>query len=479
MRRIARGLAVACLALGALAAVAPAAVAPAARDALADKRAEGKGLLIKGWLELATWCGDNELYLERDNSWRQVIELDADNLEARKGLRYARNPDGSWKEPAPREAKNRNDAALTKLSRKRAEFMAPYCDVLLDFLEQSKAEVATTKAVMEEIARIDPDNIRLHKKRGDSEVAGKWSTPETLVGKQRRADIKAAVKRSQDAGAAVAAEAQKASPGAARKWKSAVLAPDVHVIGDVAEPECLKIARQCETAVALMRELFGWSAPSPKRYTIYIFASEEEKDSYVSKLADVTVEDRALLLSKPNVGVAGADAVYLSDADPAKRLDAAVRYMFAFLLSQAYGLDDKQAWLSEGLGLYLTHEVCGTQYTWLVLGTMGKDQAPLRSKLLAPGANWMDEALKVLEAPKPPQLDAIVSLNVRSMRMEEMLCAYALAAMLVEGHPGELPEILKRVGKGDASALVLKTAIGLSMDDLQVRVTRWLRERKT
>ena len=123
--------------------------------------------------------------------------------------------------------------------------------------------------------------------------------------------------------------------------------------------------------------------------------------------------------------------------------------------------------------------MCGTQYTWLVLGTMGKDQAPLRSKLLAPGANWMDEALKVLEAPKPPQLDAIVSLNVRSMRMEEMLCAYALAAMLVEGHPGELPEILKRVGKGDASALVLKTAIGLSMDDLQVRVTRWLRERKT
>jgi hypothetical protein len=453
-----------------------AAAAPA--DELGEKRAAGKGLLIKGLLELATWSGENELYLERDNFYHQVIELDADNLEARKGLRFARNPDGSWKEPAPREAKNHNEAALAKLPRKRAELLAPYCDVLLDFVEQSHPDAATTKLVMDEINRIDPENVRLHRKRGDAEVAGKWTTPETLVGKQRRADIKASLKRGQDAAAKVTAEAEASSPGVARKWRAALLTPNVHVIGDITEPECQKIARQCEVAVALMRELLGWTATTPRRFTIYVFASEEDKNAYVSKLADVSVEDHALLLSKANVGLPDGDRAYLSDGDPAKRLDAAVRYMFAFLLSQAYGLNDKQAWLSEGLGLYLTHEVCGTHFTWLVLGTMGKDQAALRAKLLAPGANWMDEAAKVLEADKAPRLDAIVALNVRSMRMEEMLCAYALTGLLIEGHPAELPEIMKRVGKGDATALVLKTTIGISMDDLQVRLTHWLKERR-
>src|SRR3954471_2128713 len=122
-------------------------------DALEELRAAHKDLFIRGLLDLAAWCTENELYLERDNLYHRVIELEPDNLEARKGLRYARNPDGSWKEPAPRAAKNRNDRALAQLSSRRGETLRPYCDALLDDIEN--AEPGLKKRVIDDVASID------------------------------------------------------------------------------------------------------------------------------------------------------------------------------------------------------------------------------------------------------------------------------------------------------------------------------------
>src|SRR4051812_21991868 len=102
--------------------------APAASAAYSEEmqrvRAAARAVLVKGLLDLAAWCNSKELYLERDHVYARVIELESDNLDARKGLRYARNPDGSWKDPAPREMKNRNPKALEELPAKRAESVA-------------------------------------------------------------------------------------------------------------------------------------------------------------------------------------------------------------------------------------------------------------------------------------------------------------------------------------------------------------------
>ena len=78
-------------------------------------RAEAREALVGRLLELATWCNSNQLFEERDRLWRAVIGIEPDNVDARKGLRYARNVDGTWKEPAPRPAKNMNAAALAML----------------------------------------------------------------------------------------------------------------------------------------------------------------------------------------------------------------------------------------------------------------------------------------------------------------------------------------------------------------------------
>src|ERR1700733_9601268 len=56
--------------------------------------------LVKGMIHLAEWCNEKELFLERDRVYRAVVEIDPNNADARKGLRYSRKSDGSWQEPA-------------------------------------------------------------------------------------------------------------------------------------------------------------------------------------------------------------------------------------------------------------------------------------------------------------------------------------------------------------------------------------------
>src|SRR5262249_19204413 len=152
--------------------------------------------LIKGLLELAEWCNSKELFLERDHVYQQVIELDRDNLDARKGLRFARNPDGSWKEPAKREATNMNKKALDDLPAKRSEAIAAYRDVLLDALERTPPDAALRKATFAEILALDPEDARVHKLLDEVKLEGKWMMPESATGKQRRAELKTFVKSS-------------------------------------------------------------------------------------------------------------------------------------------------------------------------------------------------------------------------------------------------------------------------------------------
>jgi hypothetical protein len=465
-----------------------------AGDALDDERRAKRDLFIKGLLDLAAWCTDNELYLERDKLYRQVIELEPDNLDARKGLRFARNPDGSWKEPAPRAATNRSDRALPLMAAKRGETMRPYCDALLEFVERTKAEPPVKQKVVDEVLSLDPDNPRLHRWFGDVEVDGRWMTPESAAGNKRRAEIGAIVKASRAAlppavratGVPSASGANGANgiPGATgpkvpdHRFKVALETAHVRVLGDLPEAECGELARTTEIAADVVHCMLDCPIDFADKYTIYAFTGQEEKDAFVAKIKLFTVEGRALMLSRPIVGLDGTDDLLLGGADAPKRLDGAVRYMIARLLSRAFSLGDRNAWLGDGFGAYVTREICGTRSTWFILGASGKEQAPLAARISAPKSNWLDEALKLLQSEKPMSLASVVTLDIRSMRVEDMLCAHALAAFVIEGHPAELAPLMKGVGAGGTSPELLEKMLGSPMDELRTRLIRWLRERR-
>jgi hypothetical protein len=252
----------------------------------------------------------------------------------------------------------------------------------------------------------------------------------------------------------------------------------VRVLGNVSRAECQKIAQACSGVGRVMRALFGCAAELPDKYTVYVFAAQEEKDAFVADLSSFTVEGRAFMLSRLDGALAGTDDMLISDGEPARRLDCAVRGAWARLLKRCFGLGDQPGWLADGLGLYLTREMCGTRWTWLILGTLGKDKDALRATLAAPASNWLGEASKLLQAERPVRLEVVVNLHLQNMRMEDMLCGYALSAFLLEGHADELPALMKRIGAGETTPVAVKAVCGWSIEELETRLKRWLRERR-
>lgn len=443
------------------------------------QRGVAQRALIKGLLELAEWCNSKELFLERDHVYAKVIELDHDNLDAHKGLRFARNPDGSWKEPAPREAKNMNKKALDELPAKRAEAIAVYRDTLLDALERTPGDAALRKSTFDEILAVDPDDARVHKLLDEVKVDGKWMMPESAAGKKRRAELKAFVKSSLDGAPAAEADAPTDDEKPlVDKWPSAVHAGGVRVLGTVSPDECQRIARTCAAVGPLLQSLFGCKVEYPAEYTLYVFTSPQEKNVVVDKLPNQSETSRAYMRSMASVGVTGANNVLIGDVDAAKRLDGAVRHTLIHLLRAAYGIDVQHGWVWEGLGLYLTREIIGTRFTWFVLATPGTDQEKMRGGLLTPASNWMNEALKLLDGPKAPDLSFVVAREVTQMHIEDMLCSYALAAYFLEGHPQEMDNFLRLIGGGDSTATAVQGLFGTNMEGVQARLARWLRERK-
>ena len=111
------------------------ALLPFAPSAWAGDAAKSRSELIQRLLALATWCNEKGLFLQRDNLWRSVMALEPENVDARKGLRYSRDGQGRWKDPAPREVKDRNTALLPELAKRRSEAVGTWRDELLVLIQ--------------------------------------------------------------------------------------------------------------------------------------------------------------------------------------------------------------------------------------------------------------------------------------------------------------------------------------------------------
>jgi hypothetical protein len=448
--------------------------------AFEEVHASARTALVGRLLTLAQWCNDSELFEERDRAWRAVIAIEVDNLEARKGLRYARNVDGSWKEPAPRPAKNRNPAALEKLPAKRAEAIGPFRDTMIAELDKEKVAPETKKAVLAEILTVDPDDEATHKLLGEARVENKWVLLETATGKTRRAAIKAAV----EAAKVAKVTPTPAPPGDDDKalsdgWKCGAQIDHIRVLGTGDASECEKLSTACRLTGATFEAALGIPPNFAEGFTMYVVAGKGEKEAFIAKLPGLDETQRAVLKRTVGGGIPGSWKIALFEPDPARLQDCAVRHALAHLLFQAFKIGTKDAWVFEGLGLYLTRETCGTRLTWFCTGkgVAGEGKNSPRGKLMVSTTNWMNEALQVLSREPAPDMAKVLEADLPTMGVDDLLMSYALAAYLVEGRPEATPVVLKSIGEGTKSAEALQSALGLTVPELQARLVQWLKER--
>lgn len=432
-------------------------------------------------IDFAGWCNQNQLFEERDRVWRAAIGMEPDNLEARKGLRYARNVDGTWKEPSQRPAKNMNAAALEKLPEKRSEAVKPFSEALIERIRDGSVPPETRRGVLSEILSVDPDDVQAHAMLGEVQTEKGWVLRETATAKARRAGIRAAVEAAQAAPPGILpATASDDEKKLFDKWRSGAQSGTVRVIGTGDAKPCEDLANQCRITGAVFQEVLGAAPAWADGFGIFIVAGAGEKDAFVAGLPGLEDAQRDGLKRTIGGGIPGTWKIVLFEPDEKKRHDCGVRHALAHLLHQGWNIETAHAWIFEGLGLYLTREICGTRLTWFCTGTGVSNQAKSspRGKLIVGDVNWMNEAYTVLTRENPVDLATVLGRDLATMGVDDVLVSYALAAFLVEGRPDVTPVLLKAVGEDVRPADAIQAALGLTVPELQERLVRWLSERK-
>jgi hypothetical protein len=473
------------LALGlALALAASAFARPAARfagDSLEEVRTEARSALVERLHDLAIWCNQNQLFEERDRVWRAVIGIQPDNLDARKGLRYARNVDGSWKEPSPRPARNMNAAALEKLPEKRAEAVKPFSDALLARIQGDDVDPEVRRSVLDEVLSVDPDDAQAHGILGEVRSENSWVLSETATAKTRRGEIRAAVQAAKSAPPGVLPAS--ATPDESKlydKWKSGAQSGTVRVIGSGEAKACEDLANLCRVTGSVYRAVLGAEPDWAAGFGIFLVTGAGEKDTFVAGLDQLSDAQKDAFKRTIGGGLSGTWKIALFEPDEKKRHDCGVRHSLAHLLQRGWHLETSHAWIFEGLGLYLTREICGTRLTWFCTGSgvTNETKNSPRAKLIVGDVNWMNEAYLLLTRENPVELATVLGRDLTTMGVEDVLVSYALAAYLVEGRPDAISSLLAAIGADTPPPEAIQKSLGMTVPELQERLVRWLSERK-
>jgi hypothetical protein len=446
--------------------------AASAADALALARAE----LIRGLLALASWANKNELFAQRDSAWRSVIVLDADNIEARRGLRFARDGVGRWKDPPAREVKDRKPALVPEFARRRSELVSAWRGQVLAQLDQEKADAARRATACAEILRIDPEDEVVHGLQGELRVEKAWVLAETVTAEARRAELQQCVQDARQS----PPKPEPCTPSAEDKgylpaWKLAYACEGVRLLLQTSEAEALDMLQAEHAARALVEAVCGKrAAPSPG-FSAYVIVEPADCDKFAAAVPDSTDADHRLWRAAPGFGIPHRAAAVLWDKEPRRRLDCFTRHLVASCLFAGYGIDSRQGWILDGLGIYLTHQLTGTRCTWFRPDRPDEDRA-LRLRLAAEKSNWIVEAQKLVQGGSPPKLADVLKKPLGELTLDDLLVSNAFCAYLVEGLPKALPEILDRIGRGGSAPETIAAVTKRSFPEIEARFVRWLGE---
>jgi hypothetical protein len=103
-----------------------------------------------------------------------------------------------------------------------------------------------------------------------------------------------------------------------------------------------------------------------------------------------------------------------------------------------------------------------------------KDDAAFREKLSRSSVNWLDEARALMKEDKLPKFQTVVGRSLNRLSTEDLLLCNAAVAYFIEGRPGVLPKILKKLGRGRAEHEVFLEELGMDLRQFDKRLREWL-----
>ncbi len=459
--------------------------ATAAADEIEEAREAAREELVEGLEGLAAWCTRKKIYLQRVSVYESILHFDPGNTTAMRGLGYIKDRNGNWKETERKvEPKDWSQGAVRQFPARRSAVVEAYRDAMFGLFETYKGRLSPTQSerILDDILEADPDDARVRELRGEAKLDGRWVLRETLVAKEGREILRDRVRQAfKTAPKAREVEANKRELAYGIAWKAVYATEHVRSLGTGTAKEVERMTTATWAARSLFNGALGVQAKYPRDFAVYTLARPADKMAFLMNHPAVDQSYRDFLFQLEGSGIQGSgDLAHWAD-DKNRRLDGLVRQSIMWLFADGYQIYPTHGWIFEGFGLYLTRELVGTRLSWFVKPSqylVEEDDLALQARLLDSRTNWMNEALQVLEHESRPKLQFLLGKDVNAMTTEDLLYAYVLAAYLLEAQAESIPRVFTRIGKGEPSTVVLEEELGLELADLDVRVRRWLSERR-
>jgi hypothetical protein len=453
-----------------------------ARKHFASLVVREEAALVPQLWELARWARARKLYLEVDRIARAVIAIDPDHSPARKALKYLKRTDGWVLSRAYRTPRNFGDGEQLELyAQALVEVTDPFQAKLFRRLERDSRKLApgTRDAVLRRLLVLDPDDEALRAVLGERKLDGRWVLEETARAAEVSGRIATRAEQALERVRRPGIDAPtKPERGLKLAWKTVRITRGVRVLGTTQRAEVDETARVTQAVAHFFHTVFGHGQSHRRGYTIFLLKDPGQRDILLETMEGIDDPTKDQLRRAAGGWLGKPNRLGEWDPSPARRLDGAARQTLGTLLMDAYGIDGRHGWAWEGLGLYMVYRMVGTRLTYFIdrTGYTANRKTTLWPRLQAPGARWLVEARVLLASERAPGLEFLLGRSVDTMRDEDLLYAYALAAYLLEGRPDDVPRILKRIGAGEHPVRVFEAVTGLSLEDLELRIRRWLDE---
>jgi hypothetical protein len=440
------------------------------------------GGMITRLREHAEWCKKNKLWLQRSLAYEALLQFDPDDEGAHRGLGHKKLKDGSWvagKRPKPVDRSKRD---LEEAETRRKAIAEPFVAALQGLYERQGDELPAPlqERLIKDVLAVDPENVWAHGLRLEVKHEGAWVMMEvanTAGCREELAKFEALTREELEP--AAAKELTSLESGLELSFTAALERSGVRVVGTVEEEELQKCAENLRVARTLLCETVGSQCAYSSDFTYFLLKNSSEQAVFLSNHPMVEDADRAFYLALESVTLKGARHFgSWSDSGP-RRLDSACRQGISNLLYYGHELTAEHGWAFEGVGLYFTNKVTRTNLTWFVAPSRymsADDDAAFRAKLSRRNVDWLDEARLLLKEGKFPKFHSVVGRSVNRLSTEDLLLCNAVIAYFVEGRPGALSKILKKLGRGRTAHEIFLEELGLDLLQFDERLRRWLVE---
>jgi len=438
--------------------------------------------LVTRFKEHAEWCKKKKLWLQRALAYEAVLQFVPEDEEAHRGLGHKKQRDGSWavgKRPRPVDRSKRD---LEEAEARRAAISGPFVAALRALYEKQEGELPAPikDRIIADVIAVEPESEWARGLRYEVKREGAWVMMEVANAAERRDElVKLEAKTREELEPADKEELTAFEEGLELSFTAALERGGVRLVGTVEEEELLECSENLRVARALLREHIGGQCAFSSDFTYFLLKNASEQATFLSQHPMVTDEDRAFLLSLESATLKGARHFGSWSDDAPRRLDSACRQGISNLLYNGHQVTSEHGWAFEGVGLYFTHKVTGTHLTWFVSPSRymsARDDAAFREKLSKRDVDWLEEARILLKEEQLPKFFHVVGKNVNKLNTEDLLVCNAAVAFFVEGRPGALPRILKKLGRGRTAHEVFLEELGMDLRQFDERLRRWLVE---